>query len=90
MGTLPNFGSYGYAAEMDRRAVYTDGVRMMMQAALEFQTTRDVLEFELPTDRIRVFIETELPRQFWLQGERLPKQQGRCLFRLDIPLELKQ
>ncbi len=90
VGGLPNFGSYGYAAEMDHTAVYAEGVRKMMQAALAFQTSRDVLEFELPTDRIAVFIETELPRQFWLQGPQLLNQQGRCLFRLDVPLEVNQ
>lgn len=92
MGGLSNFGpyGYGYSGELDRQAVYTDGIRMMIQAALEFHTTRDVLEFELSSDRIRVFIETELPRQFWLQGEQLQKQQGRCLFCLDVPVELNQ
>jgi hypothetical protein len=75
---------------MDHTAVYAEGVRKMMQSALAFQTSRDVLEFELPTDRIAVFIETELPRQFWLQGPQLLNQQGRCLFRLDVPLEVNQ
>lgn len=90
MGTLPNFGSYGYGAEMDRKTAYTEGIRMMMQTALEFRTTRDVLEFELSPDHIRVFVETELPRPFWLQNEQLRKQQGRCLFCLDVPVELNQ
>jgi hypothetical protein len=73
---------------MDRKTVFLDGLPRLMQRALEFHTNRDVLEFELPPDRIRVFVETELPEQFRLQGERLPRQQGRCLFSLEVPVEM--
>jgi hypothetical protein len=87
MGGFTNFGAYGYPVETDRKMVYLEGLPKLMQRALEFQTTRDVLESELPSDRIRVFVETEVPGQFWLQGERLPRQQGRCLFCFDVLLE---
>ncbi|MFN7804272.1 MAG: hypothetical protein ACK5TO_09675, partial [Planctomycetaceae bacterium] len=87
MEGFTNLGMYGYPAQMDRKMVYLDGLPRLMQKALGFHSKRDVLEFEMPTDRIRVFVESELPQQFWLQGARLPSQQGRCLFSVDVLLE---
>ncbi len=89
-GGLGNFGNYGYAMELDRQMVYLDGMQKLMQRALDLQTSRGVLEFRLPPDRIRVFLETELPGEFWLQGEQLPRQQGRCLFSMEVLVETKQ
>jgi hypothetical protein len=70
--------------------VYLEGMQKLMQKALDLQTSRDVLEFRSPADRIRVFLETELPREFWLQGEQLPSQQGRCLFSVELLVESQQ
>jgi hypothetical protein len=90
VGGLGNFGNYGYGMELDRKMVYLEGMQKLMQRALDLQTSRDVLEFRSPADRIRVFLETELPREFWLQGEQLPSQQGRCLFSVELLVESQQ
>jgi len=73
--------------DLSPEMVYSQGLEKMLLKSLGMRTSRDALEFELPTDRLRLLIYEAMPAEFRFEGELLPQQRGRCLYSLDVPLE---
>ncbi|MFN8857063.1 MAG: hypothetical protein ACK50P_15970 [Planctomycetaceae bacterium] len=84
-GNMNAFMSTG--VENTPATAYRTGLDKAVQKGLGLRSSRDVFEFELPTDRVRLLIYDDPPPEFRFEGDQLPKQRGRCLYSLDVPLE---
>ena len=68
----------------DLHSIYDDAIRMLMQRCLLDDLVKKPARFELPSDRVRVMVYTEAPRDFVMDISSEVKHTGRILFTKDV------
>ena len=71
-------------ARTDQEIFYDDAIRMLMQRCLLDDLVKKPARFELPSDRVRVMVYTEAPRDFVMDISSEVKHTGRILFTKDV------
>ncbi len=77
---------WGYEQPRDRKSMFDSMFERGTQRSLGLLMASDAVRFELPTDRVRVLIYCDLPKEFQLKSDQFGSQYGRCMYSLDLLL----
>ncbi len=68
----------------DQEVFFDDSIRMLLQRCLLDDLVNKPARFELPADRVRLMVYTEVPDNFLMQISAEVKHTGRILFTKDL------
>jgi len=81
---MNNFGPFGGRDERKPAEVFSSPLVPLLARQLGNNSIKDLQNFSLPADRLRLFVFTTLPKQLYMDNPAFKKQDGRVLYCFDI------